>query len=187
MLPPDSPEIYPGAVIKSGQLTSTSTLPTPTFSGSPLPSPGPSSSNAGAIAGGVVGGVVAVAAAVLAIFFWKRKKPLQPRPASFMVDDASQAENRAPISDDSTYVPPSNPASPSSMMKFYVRVYMSSLGVYFLMLPPFFTYAQDPNDPATFPGFRAVPHSPDIPSVVSYTLANPENSLPQGYHGLPTV
>jgi hypothetical protein len=147
---PDSPEVAPGAILSpSGASTnptakSTGTYPLSTSTGLPSPSPQPThgSSNAGAIAGGVVGGVVAIAAAVLAIFFWMRRKRPQAPSAAFVVDGAPQplmGEVRPPQSDDGTFVPPSMPGTPVTPMKLYVRVSMSSSQSVYVLMPALFS------------------------------------------------
>jgi hypothetical protein len=155
----------------------------------------------GAIAGGVVGGVAAVSIAAVALFFFLRRQHPKAPSSTYGVGGMPQPqmdEYRQPMSDDGTgtYVAPSAPGTPVTPMKLYVRIFVPSSDL--CSHVGFFSCAQDPNDPSTFPGYRQSGPGSDVttpPPFSPYntgagnTLANMQTSSPgtAGYHGLPTV
>ena len=195
-------------------------VPTPTSTSN-------SSSNTGAIVGGVVGGVAVISIAAVAIGFFLRRRRPETGPAvtqpAFGAPQPHMDEIQQPLTMDDSYtassipgtIGSSIPGTPGAPMRIYVRVSYSvtrcaSSCAHRIQLPyPFDT--QDPNDPATYPGYQGVPQTPISPPQGSFyqgspqtpnsppqgaapsfngagnSLATMQTSRPQGYHGLPTV
>jgi hypothetical protein len=162
-----------------------------------------------------VGGVVVIAAiAGIAIgFFLRSRRSEALPPVAPPVVGASQPpmdEIQQPLTMDDGYpassisgtIGSSMHGTPVAPMRFYVRVLcpitrrasMCAHRMRFLIHSFFFFDAQNPNDPATFPGYQGVPQTPatpqgPVPSLngTGNSLATMQTSQPQGYHGLPTV
>ncbi len=137
----DSPELGPGAVIgASGVSTSSSTSPT----GSPMPSlPVNHNSNTGAIVGGVVGGVAAISIAVAVIFFYLRRRRSRAPSAAALGVGASQPpvdELKQPLTEEGTNTgsslpgTSSMPGTPGAPMRLYVRVFISSTALLYVLI-----------------------------------------------------
>jgi hypothetical protein len=163
------------------------------------------SSNTGAIVGGVVGGIAAISIVAAAIFFYLRRRHSSAPPAPYESQPAMD-EIQQPLSRELASPPISveSPGTPQNPMRIYVRVFRVFVAVAcVLILDSFLGYAQNPNDPTTFPGYQEAPPVPvspvstNLPIYSPYTdgtgtgnnLATMQITRPQahGYHGLPTV
>lgn len=202
----DSPEVLAGSVIGGSAVSTSVAKGTATVAkastskaaagaATSVSAPGgssskSSSSNTAAIAGGVAGGVVGLAliGGILFYFLRRRQQPPQAPSAAFMVDGAMPSDSTShmmqvppPQPEDQGTMSSYVPGTPGSPMKLYVRVLLQPAHLSFVSD----IFAQDPNDPTTYPGFQSAPTTPDPPvsTTMSYDGSLNANNNLNGLNG----